>query len=159
MNEVSLYYSYAMDKKKEYDAVMRCARNYLGLNAIDLHIIHNSYGKPDFDCCMHFNISHSKDLWVCAIYKDEIGVDTEFIRSRDYAKVAEYALQSSPQNTIDFYRDWCKKESYLKYKGVGLSEIGKPVDELLTYTYVELDENYITCICTEKEIEVKKIEL
>ena len=76
MKELNLYYSYHVDRKEEYDRVMRCARDYLGLNAIGMNIVRNEYGKPDFDCCIHFNLSHSRDLWVCAIYADPVGVAT-----------------------------------------------------------------------------------
>lgn len=64
------------------------------LNIVYLYddIIYNEYGKPYFANSKdyYFNISHSKDYFICAISSYEIGCDVEKIRNelpKIYTKV------------------------------------------------------------------------
>ena len=152
MSTVNIYYSYQTERKDEYRRVQQCAKDYLGLS-IDLNILRDANGKPDFEYCCHFNISHSYGLWVCAIGPDPLGIDCEKIRGNDYLRVSDKTgIAHSDSST--FFRDWCRKESYVKYSGAGLKDIGKPVDESLIYTYIDIDSGYAVCLCTPKEVAV-----
>ena len=157
MSTVYLYYTFHYEKAKELSLIKKCAHDYTGISAIEPNIVVNEYGKPDFDSCMHFNLSHSKDLWVCALYSEEIGVDTEFIRNKDYSRVARSVFEETPDSNAEFFRKWCQKEAYLKYIGKGLSALHKQIDEDLSYQYADIDENYVVCICTKEKADLKII--
>jgi 4'-phosphopantetheinyl transferase len=89
----------------------------------------NKYGKAyisNYDN-IHFNLSHSNKLVLCAISDMEVGVDTEYIDpeidlsiARHYFYNSEYENIMNAQNPSDeFFRYWVLKESYMKYTGLG----------------------------------------
>ncbi len=79
---------------------------------------------------LFFNLSHSGNFAVCALYDKEIGVDIEKISDvsevliRKVTAEREYNFLMS-LNEIErkdvFFRIWAIKESYIKYLGTGLS--------------------------------------
>jgi 4'-phosphopantetheinyl transferase len=82
---------------------------------------------------LRFNISHTKDLIICAVtLNDDIGCDVENIgRSNDVLAIAEryfskqettelFALPSDKQRDR-FFDYWTLKESYIKAWGLGLA--------------------------------------
>lgn len=92
----------------------------------------NDYGKP---ICMnapnlHFNISHSANMIVCAIaLHTPVGIDVEEIQAVDNSIIkhffthieADYITKRMrDQQNEAFFRIWCAKESYLKALGKGL---------------------------------------
>lgn len=94
----------------------------------------NSYGKPYMSFekkRIHFNISHSENMVVCAISDENIGIDVEKI---DYSIITfkdifcskkEMDYLSNQNLDIDdeikiLYTIWTVKESFLKLLGVGL---------------------------------------
>ncbi len=93
----------------------------------------NEYGKPfieGFDN-FEFNISHSEKWVVVAYGETPIGVDVEKIRcdgelkklAHRYftAKERDYVFENEEDFYLRFSEIWTGKESYLKYKGVGIS--------------------------------------
>ncbi len=93
----------------------------------------DNFGKPSIKNVDKFkyNISHSGIWVVIAISSYEIGVDVEeIINQREILsnleplfskREIEYLQLKSSQNTMErFTQFWTVKESYLKYKGVGL---------------------------------------
>lgn len=97
-----------------------------------LSFTENCYGKP-YACEIddfYFNISHSGHYTVCAVAQEEVGVDIEEIRQNLKIELAHFfhpreyqmIMQMEVEQQIPlFYRYWTAKESYIKYKGVGLS--------------------------------------
>ena len=90
------------------------------------------YGKPLLhkQPHIHFNSSHSGHWAVCAVDKNPIGIDVEKIQPIDldiaeqyFSKQESQQLFSLPHNRqLDFFYElWTLKESFLKYKGKGLS--------------------------------------
>jgi 4'-phosphopantetheinyl transferase len=94
------------------------------------------YGKPEIvnpPLPLRFNISHTKNLIICAVtLNDDIGCDGEKVhRNFDVLPIAEHYF--SPQETIDFFSlpttkqlnrffdYWTLKESYIKAWGLGLT--------------------------------------
>ncbi len=146
----------------------------LGYENRQIAFYRNEYGKPylqgvqDF----YFNLSHSGDWVLCGISNREIGVDIEHI-TKSHTDLAarffnpqEYTflLEQSPEcRDRWFYQIWSLKESYIKYKGSGLSiplssfcftfDRGKtalhtPTEEpLFTQTY-SLDPAYTVASCS-----------
>ncbi|ARS66237.1 4'-phosphopantetheinyl transferase superfamily protein [Sinorhizobium meliloti] len=97
----------------------------------------NAYGKPeldlDFEHGIHFSLSHTRGMAVCAICRRHpIGVDVEAInRSVDIEMLAEqyfaaweHALivEAPSQHRAEiFFRLWTLKEAMLKAVGIGLA--------------------------------------
>ncbi|MBO5279442.1 MAG: 4'-phosphopantetheinyl transferase superfamily protein [Lachnospiraceae bacterium] len=87
------------------------------------------YGKPYFPEYenVHFNISHTGNMAVCALGETELGVDIERIRPVKEAmqnrvlteREREWLLQKSDMAEA-FIRLWTLKESYIKATGQGL---------------------------------------
>ena len=103
-----------------------------GIHPQQLVIRKNEYGKPYFLNFpeVHFNISHSGE-WVLGILSEkECGIDVELVKEarmdvakRFFAK-EEYELllqKEGEKRRALFYELWTLKESYVKYKGMGLA--------------------------------------
>ena len=86
------------------------------------------YGKPETEG-IHFNLSHSKNMVVCAVSESMIGCDIEKI-SKLPEKVADRFFGeneikhlkqiSEEKRSEEFFRLWTMKESYIKMTGEGL---------------------------------------
>ncbi len=125
---------------------------------------HKPYLK---DLPLHFNISHSKDLVVCAIAEFPIGIDVEFIdRKINYLDFQfqmtahEFLKIDRSQNQIgDFFSYWTQKESVMKAHGGGMMipldsfEIVNnecEIDSKKFFTKdIFIDENYQSCIASD----------
>ena len=107
---------------------MVCAR--AGLKNEQLVIAPDQHGKPQIVGVpgLHFNVSHSGDLVVCALSDDPIGADIELIRTANlriaerFFRDDEYKYLISYTDSLDaaFFRIWTMKESYIKQLGKGL---------------------------------------
>ena len=87
---------------------------------------------PDYPA-MHFNVSHSGDLWACAIsHGAPVGLDIEQVRPLEdcegiarrffTAGECEALHRLGPEAGHDaFLRCWTRKEAYIKALGEGLS--------------------------------------
>ena len=107
---------------------------YVNVSPAELTFTYSQYGKPAL--CghnLHFNLSHSGDLAVCAISAvTEVGVDVERIREiedmdalfRSISSAREYsAFRVLPraERTRAFFETWTRKEACVKATGRGLS--------------------------------------
>ena len=78
---------------------------------------------------IHFNLSHSGKMVLCAISDMEVGVDVEYIDPEIDLNIAKhYFYNSEYENIMDsenrpdeFFRYWVLKESYMKYTGLGMN--------------------------------------
>lgn len=94
-------------------------------------------GKPWFPDRpeIHFNLSHSGGLALCALGERELGVDIELVRNRTIG-LPRYALSDAEYRWYaargshweDFYTLWTLKESRVKCTGAGIFQ--KPVREI-----------------------------
>lgn len=91
-------------------------------------------GKP-FSNIMHFSISHTENLVVCAVAENRIGVDIEKIRpyndklARRITNDKEYEYIN--QDAKKFIEIWTLKEAIIKREGKGISML-KSTDALAT---------------------------
>lgn len=86
-------------------------------------------GKPWFPAYpdLHFSLSHSKSLSLCALSRGEVGCDIELVRPRKEGFPA-YALSGEERGWFegrgsrweDFYTLWTLKEARAKCTGEGL---------------------------------------
>lgn len=89
-------------------------------------------GKPVFSGYpdLHFNLSHSGALALCALADRPVGVDVELVRPRSAALPA-YVFRGAEHERFlalggdwgAFYTLWTEKESILKYTGEGLKAL------------------------------------
>lgn len=128
---VKLYFG-ACTKDTEHEAARELAesafRELFGRQAI---LTHDASGKPRFEGedAVFVSISHTDGCCLAVISDSEVGGDIELMKgggerlmrlARRYFTVAEADYVSlSPD--LRFYEVWCKKESYVKFTGEGLS--------------------------------------
>lgn len=95
-----------------------------------------SGGKPWFPACpgIHFNLSHSGGLILCAVGDAPLGVDIETVRPRRESLPrhvldgGEYAwFTEGGSRWEDFYALWTLKESRCKYTGQGLDRPARAI--------------------------------
>ena len=87
----------------------------------DIQIDEN--GKPYVDG-IHFNMSHSKDMFVLVFDDEEIGVDVEYINPKrntdslitvfEDSIIEEYNALPAADKLLFFYKHWTQKEAYIK---------------------------------------------
>ena len=82
---------------------------------------------------IRFNVSHSGDLWACAVAVGrEVGLDVEAVdpdrkvsslATRHFSRAEADALAALPaaERTAAFHRVWTRKEAWLKARGFGIS--------------------------------------
>ena len=116
-------------------------------------------GKPyALNAAIHFSISHSKDMVVCAIHDECIGIDIEKIRPMDsrichiacterdmeYLFGGRMEQEFDEESNIRFFRLWTAKEAYFKYCGTGIIGL-KSVDyeALIPYCITTEEDGYM----------------
>jgi len=82
---------------------------------------------------LHFNLSHSEDIALCAISKNPVGIDVEYLDKKiNFLDIAqrffnntEYdilkAITDKEKLNLAFFKLWTQKEAYLKSQGKGVS--------------------------------------
>lgn len=118
---------------------------------------------------LYFNISHSKELVVCAIAEFSIGIDVEYIdqkinyldfqfqmTEREFDKI-----ERSDDQIMDFFSYWTQKESVMKAHGGGMMiplnsfEIINDECEIECIKFftrgIFINENYQFCIASDNE--------
>lgn len=109
---------------------------YLGRSPASIHFMIGRHGKPCLRSeneTMHFNLSHTRALVLCAFARDrEVGVDVEWRdRELSWHDVAAYTCSKREQAILSslvesaqvdtFYSWWTLKEAYVKAVGAGLT--------------------------------------
>ena len=158
--------------KKEDDKKRTIAGEMLARKAIaerysisenDIVILRDEKGKPyakDLD--VHFNISHSENMVVCAVADKPVGIDIEQIKPVNLSIAKricndlelEYLFGYVPTEddfkTTDkrevllrFFELWTAKEAYAKCIGTGLASISLPMREE-TEKHIINDEYFLS---------------
>ena len=139
-----------------------------------------SNGKPYLvgEESLHFNLSHSEGMVMCAIAEKEVGCDVEKKAVLD-RRLAEYVmteheldriygLEKDTEQQEMFFRLWTLKESYMKATGLGIGlepksfgmiarkdkvKVTPPVDEREFY-FKEyfVDDGYCYSCCSLSEM-------
>ena len=89
--------------------------------------------RPD----IHFSISHSGAMAMCALHDSPVGADIEMRRAvgegvAERVMTAEelHIYADAPDKQVLFFQIWTLKEAYLKYCGAGL---GKSMSSVTIY--------------------------
>lgn len=151
-----------------------------GEGVTDFSLCYNADGKPYLSGGkVHFNLSHSGSIAVCAVSNAEVGVDVQILRPvkdallKKVCTQAEYAFvtadgESSLQR---FCRVWAIKESVMKCLGKGLSLPPQKIElDFSTKTCAKIDgkdcnlyfkeyalEGYCVAACSEKDAFAQKM--
>lgn len=140
--------------------------------AQSLELIYGEHGKPrlaDGSSKLSFNCSHSGEIAVVAVSKDNVGVDVERLGEFKPAVAKRFfredELSYMGQSIERFYQLWTRKESYLKYLGTGLGISPKSFSVLDTSTLeggchfcdYQLD-GYSLSVCTTMPAELIKLD-
>ena len=106
---------------------------YSGREPGALEFTFGPHGKPYLvDAPLQFNLSHSAQLALVAVGRNELGVDCEKVRhveslddiARRHFSAVEFAAISAlaeAERLRGFYRCWTRKEAFIKAIGAGLS--------------------------------------
>ncbi len=111
---------------------------YLGSEPALIQFAYGAQGKPSLatmpaECSVHFNLSHSQGLAICAVATGRrVGVDVEYprplpdldnIAQRFFApsEAAQLCHLPAPARPAAFYRCWTRKEACIKAWGGGLT--------------------------------------
>ena len=106
------------------------------------------------NCPYHFNLSHSGDFLLLAVGDTPVGADIEKI-TKIHPKTLEKCFSKEEQGYVEkvgtdaFFEIWTKKESYVKYTGVGMKGLSKEIiypDEVAFFT--QKYEGYQITVCT-----------
>ncbi|HET6882238.1 MAG TPA: 4'-phosphopantetheinyl transferase superfamily protein [Pirellulales bacterium] len=116
-------------------ALRQILARYAGASPNELRFVYGPQGKPALDAAflpaeLHFNLSFSGELALCAVGRWPLGIDVERERQVENANLvakhfftaAEIALQDAAgdPNRV-FLRHWTRKEALIKATGSGLS--------------------------------------
>ncbi len=101
--------------------------HHLCKKKLDMNIIKRDKNNKPYlsDKSIHFNISHSNQMVVCAFSKqNKIGIDVEQIKDLDYRNFTsifnnEEVIKIREGDIHVFYEFWTKKEAVLKNIGTG----------------------------------------
>ena len=96
---------------------------------LPLSITRTKLGKPVIDGLpWHFNLSHTERYAACCVYDRPLGIDIQETKhvperflTRFFTPEEKEAVLESDQPDEAFTRIWCRKESFLKASGLGLS--------------------------------------
>lgn len=150
----------------------------------ELVFTQNKYGKPFLRNLnsFHYNISHSGNWVVCAVSNKQVGIDIEEMKPIDIDIAKRFFSDSEYKDLIlnhkdqisYFYDLWTLKESYIKYRGKGLSihldsfnfTITKG-DIILTprlnyplyFKQVEFQSGYKLSICSEESMFLSNVQI
>lgn len=137
---------------------------FCGASSENIEFCKNEYGKPYVkNLPVHFSISHSGSMAVCAVSNNEIGIDIEKIRpirikaAEKFASPEELRYIKSNQN--GFFEIWTLKEAYFKCIGTGLGADIKDVSFNVTndkiicseigykLSFYEAADGYVCSVC------------
>lgn len=163
-------------RKSVYTALSDGLKSY-GIDLSESSVSYNKYGKPFLKDSknLDFNISHCRELAVCAIEKTEVGVDAEDIRKlrpgvirRAFSEKEKYILENSADSDQMFFRIWTLKESFVKALGIGISYPLKSAEFLInddiimsvgcdgySFTQIIVNQKFVCSLCLKKTAENK----
>ncbi len=108
---------------------------------LNAQISYGKFGKPylsDFPLC-HFNISHSGQYVVCAVYNAPIGIDIQKVvpyrsdvATKVFGPIELRQIENSSDPSAEFTRLWTRMEARIKALGMG---IGRAPDYDTSFSY------------------------
>ncbi len=142
----------------------KAVSEFCGVAPNEIIFLKNDFGKPYAkNLPVHFSISHSADIVVCAVSEKEIGIDTEKIRSFNPKAAEKFAAEKELEyirsGKNGFFEIWTLKEAYFKCIGTGLGANIKSIafeiddkticcsDNKFLCSFVDIASGYICSVC------------
>ena len=118
----------------------------------------DQFGKPFLkNSHYHISVSHTKDLIVCVLSKNKVGVDAEVNRPIS-SKTFEFINRLfSFKYSVKSLQDWTKIEAFIKVQGLKINHLIKPsieVRPLEQFYYKQINNfhNFYVTIASESPI-------
>ncbi len=111
-----------------HELLRQAVGKYLHKDFQTLQVVRKENEKPalrDFPQ-INFSISHSENIWSCAVGDCKVGLDLQRRYEKDGERLARRFFHPEEISWMEingfgeFSRIWTYKESYVKYTGVGL---------------------------------------
>ena len=125
------FYRFKKDKKLSCGAYLLLKKLLSEENITNPIFKSQKYGKAYISNYknIHFNLSHSGKIVLCAISDKEVGADVEYIDSEIDLNIAQHYFYNTEYENImnaknkseEFFKYWVLKESYMKYTGLGMN--------------------------------------
>ena len=123
------------------------------------------YGKPFFTLQpdIHYNISHSGKYVMCIFAGQPVGIDVQEHRSVRFEGILrrtvpeELAAEILSADNVEqaFYREWVRREAYIKWTGQGLSEDMRTLDMTLGCgQMLELENGYSGAVWSRSRLDL-----
>lgn len=134
-----------------YTLARKMISEYLSVPESDIVFSVDKNGKPyAVGLDVHFNISHSDGIAVCAVNDTPVGIDIEKIRDIDLkivnrvctAEQAEYIGDS----VYKFFEVWTAKEAYVKCTGEGLKNLKADISNG-NFKKIDIADGYVCTVC------------
>lgn len=127
------------------------------------------HGKPYFRNHpeVHFNISHSGNLVICAVSDFETGLDIQEKSRMNTDRIAKKVMSpdehkkylTSSERQDFFYRVWVMKESYVKWTGDGITRELHSLPMNGWHQFLYVDHRFASCIWAKMPLEVVAAEV
>ena len=109
---------------------------------------------------VHFNVSHSGGVCVCAVDDEPIGVDIQEMKPCRFDAIAERFFTPLEQrlyheqggDKLAFYRMWTKRESVGKYLSTGFFYAAEQDTADWRTVHMLHREKYMICVCKRNKI-------
>ncbi len=136
--------------------------NVFGLPFDGIRYKYENSGKPflaDYPD-VHFNISHSGNMVVCAVYDQPVGIDIQKMKDVRFDVLAKRFFTVKEQESFfsitagkrkqAFYKTWTAKESYVKWLGTGIKDIKKDIDDTCVVETNIVFTDYTISLCAKR---------
>lgn len=148
---IKLYYTY---QKCDSEAFIKEAlKRFCGKT--DFIIKRTKRGKPFVEeSDIHFSLSHSGTLTLCAVGEKPLGVDVEKNRTFKHEEKILKRFTGETENG-NFLEKWTAFESRVKYFGESILDCPRAKSERLEVMTFDFGE-YTVSVCSEEKEEIKK---
>ena len=135
MTKLFLYYKLRPAESSHF-LRLRAAADFTGDPVENFAQSAGIHGKPYFPSHphVHFSVSHTGGIWICAFADREVGCDVQDHRKNDdparlrrlakrwFSEGERTYLEQCGYEPAEFYRIWSRKEAYVKFTGDGIGE-------------------------------------
>ncbi len=139
--------------------LLKNALEHYGLKYDEIQFSYNKYGKPFANDNLFFNLSHSGEYSICSVSQGQVGCDIQLVEPIKQQVIdisctdaeIEYLsqFQGNVKNT-EFCKLWAKKESYVKYLGIGIQKKIDTFNIKDAYFMEYILKDYAICVCSSK---------
>lgn len=114
------------------------------LYKIDKYFIDTTDKKPKLDINLDFSISHTENLVFAAFSRQNVGLDVEFMKDRNFKEILKHYDIEKDIDKVTFYQLWTVYEALIKHN----------CSDIKSFKF----ENYVLSISShDKDIEIYEV--